>query len=141
MPNLTSIGVTSGIPTSGTGTVSTIDALLAVLPPASVTPVVSSAAESGHVLKGSAGALYSIDCTLGAVSGYLMVFNATSAPADGAVTPIKCWPVASDGTSGSFQRTFTPPIACSVGITVVFSTTGPFTKTASATAMFSGEVA
>lgn len=31
MPNLTTIGVTSGVPTSGTGTVSTIDALLAAL--------------------------------------------------------------------------------------------------------------
>jgi hypothetical protein len=30
MPNLTSIGVTSGIPTTGTGTVSTIDALMAI---------------------------------------------------------------------------------------------------------------
>ena len=29
MPNLTSVGVTSGVPTSGTGTVSTIDQLLA----------------------------------------------------------------------------------------------------------------
>lgn len=29
MPNLTSVGITSGIPTSGTGTVSTIDALMA----------------------------------------------------------------------------------------------------------------
>lgn len=29
MPNLTSVGVTAGVPTSGTGTVSTIDALLA----------------------------------------------------------------------------------------------------------------
>lgn len=29
MPNLTSVGITSGVPTSGTGTVSTIDALMA----------------------------------------------------------------------------------------------------------------
>lgn len=34
MPNLTSVGVTAGVPTSGTGTVSTIDALLAVVPSA-----------------------------------------------------------------------------------------------------------
>src|SRR6185437_1179034 len=34
MANLTSVGVTNGIPTSGTGTVSTIDAALAVLPAA-----------------------------------------------------------------------------------------------------------
>lgn len=34
MPNLTSVGITNGSPSSGTGTVSTIDALLAVLPAA-----------------------------------------------------------------------------------------------------------
>lgn len=34
MPNLTSVGITAGVPTSGTGTVSTIDALLAVVPSA-----------------------------------------------------------------------------------------------------------
>lgn len=34
MPNLTSVGITSGVPTSGTGTVSTLDAVLAVLPAA-----------------------------------------------------------------------------------------------------------
>lgn len=31
MPNLTSVGITNGVPSSGTGTVSTIDALLAQL--------------------------------------------------------------------------------------------------------------
>lgn len=31
MPNLTSVGITNGVPTSGTGTVSTIDALMAQL--------------------------------------------------------------------------------------------------------------
>lgn len=37
MPNLTSVGLTAGVPTSGTGTVSTLDALLAVLPAALAT--------------------------------------------------------------------------------------------------------
>lgn len=31
MPNLTSVGLTAGVPTSGTGTVSTLDALMALL--------------------------------------------------------------------------------------------------------------
>lgn len=45
MPNLTSVGITAGVPTSGTGTVSTLDAVLAVLPPA-VGPAAKAAALS-----------------------------------------------------------------------------------------------
>jgi hypothetical protein len=33
MPNLTSVGITAGVPTSGTGTVSTIDAMMALINP------------------------------------------------------------------------------------------------------------
>lgn len=48
MPNLTSVGITNGIPSSGTGTVSTLDALLAVLPAA-------LAANGGLKVEGVAG--------------------------------------------------------------------------------------
>jgi hypothetical protein len=104
---------------------------------AGITPVVSAAAESSHVLKASAGNLYSVYVTTGATAGYLMVFNATSAPADGAVTPIECAAVpASSTTSVSYLPG--PMGVFSTGITAVFSTTGCFTKTASATAFFHG---
>jgi hypothetical protein len=104
---------------------------------AGITPVVSSAAESNHVLKGSAGNLYSLYVTTGATAGYLMTFNATSAPADGAVTPIDCVQAPANQTTG---LTFGsgPPDVYSTGITAVFSSTGCFTKTASATAFFKG---
>lgn len=108
--------------------------------PAAITglsPVVSGAAEGSKVFKASAGNLYAYQVTTGASAGYVMIFNATSAPADGAVTPTKCVAVAANSTVGVSMN---PPEAFSTGITAVFSTTGCFTKTVSATAMFSGDV-
>jgi hypothetical protein len=102
-----------------------------------LTPVVSSAAEGSKVLKASAGNLYAYQVTTGAAAGYVMLFNATSAPADGAVTPVKCVAVPATSTVGV---TVSPPEYFSTGITAVFSTTGCFTKTVSNTAMFSGDV-
>lgn len=102
-----------------------------------ITPVPSTAAESSRVFKASAGNLYAYQVTTGAAAGYVMIFNATSAPADGAVTPVKCVAVPARATVGVSND---PPEAFSTGITAVFSTTGCFTKTASATAMFSGDV-
>jgi hypothetical protein len=104
---------------------------------AGITPVVSAAAEASKVFKASAGNLYAYQVTTGAAAGFVMIFDATSAPADGAVTPVKCVAVAANSTVGVSME---PPEAFSTGITAVFSTTGCFTKTASATAMFSGDV-
>jgi hypothetical protein len=105
---------------------------------AAITPVVSSAAESSHVFKASAGNLYAWQVTTGASAGYVLIFNATSAPANGAVTPIKCVQVSANSTVGAGP--VVPPEAFSTGITALFSTTGCFTATASATAFFSGDV-
>jgi hypothetical protein len=101
----------------------------------------SGSAESSKVLKASAGNLYSLTVTIGVTSGYLMIFNATSAPVDGAVTPVYCLPVASNGTNGSAAISWGNfPLVASTGITAVFSTTGCFSKTASATASFFGQI-
>lgn len=43
MPNLTSVGITAGVPSSGTGTVSTIDALLAQMSPLVTAPAAYAA--------------------------------------------------------------------------------------------------
>lgn len=109
---------------------------------AGIVPVVSSVAESGHVLKGSAGNLYGLTVSIGASSGYVLLFNATSAPGDGGVTPVWCFPVTSNGTNGGVGVSWLPgpPLNFTTGITAVFSTTGCFTKTASATATFSGMI-
>lgn len=104
-----------------------------------IAPVVSASAESNHVIKNTAGLFYDAYVTTGATAGYFMAFNATSAPGDGAVTPTACVQAPANqtvslGVSGS------PPAVYSTGVVLVFSTTGCFTKTASATAFFAGRV-
>lgn len=95
------------------------------------TPVKTSVAASSLVVKAGAGNLYTASCTA-AIAGYLMVFDATSAPADGTVTPTLVAAVGS-GQTVEIDHSVIPD-RFATGITLVFSTTGPFTKTASATA-------
>lgn len=70
------------------------------------------------------------------VAGYAMAWDATSAPADGAVSPAGCWPVsppAAGGPNPYVSMANSPAgVLVSTGITVAFSTTGCFVKTASA---------
>ncbi len=108
-----------------------------------VTPVVSTAVESGHVLKNAAGNLYGVVVTA-TVNGLVMVFNSTTVPGDGAVTPLYCTRLTVDsGNSGTAGISFLPgpPAVFSTGISVAFSTgTNCANKTASATAWISGLV-
>jgi hypothetical protein len=104
-----------------------------------ITPGSSSALEASHVLKASAGNLYSLYVMTTSTAGYLMTFNAISAPSNGAVTPVECIPVlASSYAIVDFADA--PPDRYSTGIVAVFSTTGPFTLTTSATAFFKWRV-
>jgi hypothetical protein len=106
---------------------------------AAITPGSSSTLEASHVLKASAGNLYSLYVATTTASGWLMTFNATSAPADGAVTPVEAIQVPAESAAAiSFDGS--PPDRYSTGMVAVFSTTGPFTKTASATAFFKWRV-
>lgn len=123
---------------SGSGVVlaPSSEALAAAVPSTAVV-----AAEACRVLQASATNVYKVTVAIGATSGYVMIFNATSAPVDGAVTP--AWApvyVASNGTSGWADIPFEPPLRLGTGATVCFSTTGLFTKTASATAAIYGLV-
>lgn len=123
---------------SGNGVVltPTTEAASAIAPSTAV-----AAAESCRVLQASAANLYKVTVAIAATTGYVMIFNATSAPGDGAVSP--AWPairVVSDGTSGWADISFNPPLRLGTGATVCFSSTGPFTKTASATAAIGGLV-
>lgn len=112
-----------------------------------ITAQVSAAAESSHVFCDATGTapvrkapcfIRSLYVTAGAVAGYLMTFNAVSAPADGAVTPRECVYVPANSTMAlDFGETTEPYVT---GLTAVFSTTGCFTKTASATVYFKGRV-
>lgn len=104
-------------------------------------PVFSTALEASHILKASAGNLYNLTVNIGATSGWLMLFDATTVPADGAVTPSYATPLLSNGTLGFLSLEWdTAPVHFVNGIVAVFSTTGPFTKTASVAASFFGNV-
>jgi len=105
---------------------------------AGITPVSSTAAESCHVMKASAGNLFSVSGYIGA-AGFIMVFDSPTPPADGAVTP-KYW--AYSASAGSWSMNFgAVPARMLTGITVCASSTGPLTKTAYSTnTVFSGSV-
>jgi hypothetical protein len=98
---------------------------------------VTTVAAGSLVLKASSGALYGFTVTSGASAGYVLVFDAVAAPADGTVTPAMCYKIAATST---ISMPYNPPALFATGITVVFSTTGCFTKTVSATAFISGQV-
>lgn len=106
---------------------------VAIIPSSSVNvaiaPVVSAAAESAHILKASAGNLYSVHAANEtANAGVLMILNATSAPADGAVTPLECAALPANGNA-SISYNPGPAARFSTGIVAVLSS-GPscFTK-------------
>lgn len=110
--------------------------------PAAVTPSGTQAAASNAVLKASTGRLHRITVTIGATTGWVMVFNATALPSNGATgaSMIWCYPVISDGTRGGIDKDFKPALALNTGIVVGFSSTACNTLTASATAFFYGSV-
>jgi len=105
----------------------------------SITPVVGSLVASIPG-KASPGNLYGVSVTTGAAAVYLYVFNATTAPADGAVVAGNasgnyqyCTAVAATTTMSS---TFDVPERYSVGITPVVSSAACGTLTKTATAVF-----
>jgi hypothetical protein len=97
-----------------------------------VAPVVSSAVSGGIVGKASAGNLYGYNVVAGASAGFVLITNTATVPADGAVAPLRCIPLAAN--TGIDVNLRGQPVYFSTGISVSFSTTGCFTKTASATA-------
>lgn len=98
----------------------------------------NTAAGSGFVVRAGTTNLAGLNAVTGASAGYVMVFDAAAVPADGPVTPIRCIPVAANtGLDLNFRGS---PLRFDVGAVLVFSTTGCFTKTASATAFLAGDV-
>lgn len=104
-------------------------------------PVSTSVLAANLVVKNTAGALSSLevsaDSTLSGAAWWVMVYDATAAPADGTVTPKKCFAQASGATSAAY--TFPTPISFAAGIVIGVSTTGCFSKTASTHAFISGD--
>lgn len=106
-----------------------------------ITPVVSGSAEATHVLKATAGTLFSVYAVnLTATPGYLTVNNTTAAPSVGAITPLDCAPLPANGSA---QVNFTggPGSTYSTGISVVLTAAATcFTYTAGITGFISGKV-
>jgi len=104
---------------------------------AGIAPVVSTALETGHVIKAGAGNLYGLNVMSTTVAGMVLVFNSTTVPAAGAVTPVKAYNLPANST---LIVGFDPPEKFTTGISVAFSiAVTPFTKTDSATAFISGD--
>lgn len=99
----------------------------------------SAALEASRVVKPSNGNLYWLTVDITSASGWLMLFDAVTVPADGTVTPLYAVPVTFDSANSfgfASLEIQSLPMHFKNGICAVFSTTGPFTKTASATAAF-----
>lgn len=123
----------------------TLILLLMAFPAQATTPIgipivsiQSATAEASHVLKASPGQLYGFSATSGASAGYVLFFDAVSAPANGTVTPKLCYSLGATGTTGASWLQY--PIPFNTGIVVEFSTTGCYTATSSATAFFNAQV-
>lgn len=100
--------------------------------PASIgaAPAVTPAAAATLVIKGSRGSLFTITAAnQTATAGFLVVVNATSAPVDGAITPLACAALPANGNA-SISYTSGLPAAYSVGITAILTSgANCFTKT------------
>jgi hypothetical protein len=96
----------------------------------------TSAAADNLVIKASAGNLYSAYVTA-TTAGYFMLFNATTEPADGSVTPVHCAYVPANSSVSLYYGDI--PEAFGTGITAVFSSTGCFTKTGANAAFIRGD--
>ncbi len=111
--------------------------------PGAFTHVQSAALATNLVAKSSQGWLYSFevqaDSTLDAAAWWILMYDGSSAPADGAVTPTKCYAVQSGQpqAGGTFATAGVPFIK---GIVIAVSTTGCFTQTSSTHAFIGVDV-
>lgn len=107
-----------------------------------VASVHATAAVTSKVIKASAGNWYDAYVATGAVAGYAIALDAASDPGNGALTGstvIGCQQVQANSQVG-WAVNGAPPVPVTNGLVIVFSTTGCFTETQSATAYISGRV-
>lgn len=101
-----------------------------------VLPVPTGVATTALVLKNAAGSLFGLSATAGATAGYLMLVDAATTPAAGAVAPKRVWQLAAGQT---LEVGFPMPLKMVSGAVLLFSSTGPYTYTASNAAFMAGE--
>lgn len=102
-----------------------------------IIPTQNTTAASSKVMATNGCQVFGFNGTTGATAGWFLLYNLTAAPVDGTVTPVKAYAV---GTNSSIEVAYSPALKFPTGLTMAFSSTGPFTQTLSATAMFSAEV-
>lgn len=98
----------------------------------------TSTVDGSLILKTSAGYLQGFSVTSGAAAGYVLIFDSATVPSNGTVTPKFCYNLPATSTTGATWVPYSMPFTN--GLVIVFSTTGCFTKTISATAFISGQV-
>jgi hypothetical protein len=120
---------------------SILTSVQAPLPPMSTSSQCSALCSNLVLESGGPHNLYSLevsaDPTLAASAWWVLLFNATSLPANGAITPFKCY--AMPAATTVFSAAFPSPVTLSTGTTIGVSTTGCFTQTASIHAFISGD--
>lgn len=104
----------------------------------STTAPTSNLAIPASANKSLTGFQVSVDSTLLQAPWWIMIFDAISAPVDGAVTAAKCYGVPSNTPSRSYAFTGFPKFTN--GIVIAVSTTGCFDKTGSDHAFISGDI-
>lgn len=104
-----------------------------------VAPVASTVLSAGLVLKAGPCNVYAVHAAP-TDTGWVMLVDATTVPADGQITPLKAWAYQQSQPRAIDVR-FDPPLAMTNGAVLLFSSSGPYTKTAYAMALLSGEVA
>lgn len=132
--NQTTPGTTNGVNINPTNTST-----------AAIAPLSSSAAEASRVACSAACNLFDVSVTTGAAAGFFIIWNGTSAPANGAIAGggganqwTNCIQTPANATPSAFFGNI--PGRFSTGATLLFSTTGCYNYTASATAAFTWRV-
>jgi hypothetical protein len=144
--NLTKVGGTNVSVGSGTTDAGTLRVILPTdqaaisIKPQTTTQIMSTALETSHVLKASAGNLVELSIfNSKASSQFILVMNSTTVPADGAVALL--YPPIPIAAASLVVLDIPYPLVASTGIAVCNSSTGSFTKTiGSADCAFFAEV-
>jgi hypothetical protein len=119
------------------------------LPGVGISSKSSTALESSHAYCSAGCNFYGGEVVSTSISGWAMLIDGTAAPSAGALVGCgdtahatgcvaKWWPIQT-GPSVLGIAPGIVPIALTNGAVLIFSSTGPFVNTASATAVFSGE--
>lgn len=121
-------GATINGPFNPTAVIIAPSSTLGVSTQSCTTACASTIVSGGH-------AVYGISASA-TVTGWVLVYDATSCPANGTVTPKKAYAyTAANSTIGiSWSDS---PMVVSTGVAVCFSTSGPYTATSSTTAFLS----